>query len=140
VCAARPQGQHSRADGLRKPVPAMALRKYWTEQIQEWAHDKRTTRVGSEKLNLDVDKFVFASAIIGLLDNMRADGALRGPRGFWSLEQLTGFMGLKHSNNTAMTILKLLEHTGDLIVVPRYNELGHRQVSERYLRIPPRNA
>jgi hypothetical protein len=120
--------------------PAMALRKYWTEQIQDWAHAKQLKRVGSRKLNVSVDKFVLAAAIIGLLDNMRADGALRGPHGFWSLDQLTEFMGLKHSNHTAMAILKLLEQTGDLVVVPRYNKLGHRQVSERYLRIPAVNA
>jgi hypothetical protein len=99
-------GESSSPHGLRKPVPAMALRHYWTEQFQDWAHDKRIRRLGSRKLNVRVDKFVLAAAIIGLLDNMRADGALRGPHGFWSLDQLTEFMGLKHSNHTAMAILR----------------------------------
>ncbi len=119
----------------------MELRKHWTADIQDWARSRRHAKaIGSNKLNLHVDKFVMAAAIIGLLDNMRADGALRGPHGFWSLDQLTEFMGLKHSNHTAMAILKILEETGDLVVVPRYNKLGHRQVSERYLRIPTRRA
>jgi hypothetical protein len=124
---------------IRKPVPAMALRKYWTAEIQDWAHSKHD-RIGSKKLNVYIDKFVLAAAIIGLLDNMRADGALRGPHGFWSLDQLTKFMGLKHSNHTAMAILNLLEELGDLVVIPRYNKLGHRQVSERYMRIAPKRA
>jgi hypothetical protein len=135
---AEPQSESSR-NGLRKPVAAMELRRYWTAQIQEWAHLK-PQRIGLPKMNLVVDKLVMAAAVIGLLDNMRADGVLRGPHGFWSLDQLTKFMGLKRSNHTAMTILRVMEEMGALVVLPRYNELGHRMVSERYLRIPPGSA
>jgi Mn-dependent DtxR family transcriptional regulator len=65
---------------------------------------------------------------------MRADGALRGPHGFWSVQQLAQYMGV--STPTARDILHELEKWGALYVVPVRGDRGHRDTSERYMRVP----
>ena len=118
----------------RKPVEAMELREYWTPQFQRWAK-KRHSRIRLQG-NKSIDAFVFATAILGLLDNMRHDAALRGSRDFWNVAQLARFMGLGRSNHTALAILEHLEKLGAMRVVKRHDNRGHRKTSERYMRVP----
>jgi hypothetical protein len=117
---------------VRTPVSAMELRWFWTQQIQRWAERPRTRlrfHDGTRREKLPV-----AAAVLGLLDNMRHDGALRGPRGFWSVDQLAGFMHT--SRTTAIAVLREFEELGALHVVPVHDERGHHQASERYMRVP----
>jgi hypothetical protein len=114
----------------RQPVQPMELRRFWTRQFQHWAKNRRRLNLGGTTS----DSFRVAMAILGLLDNMRHDGALKGPHDFWTLKQLAGFMGM--SPTTALFVLKWLEKMGCLISRPIRDELGHSEVSERYMRLP----
>jgi hypothetical protein len=80
------------------------------------------------------DKAKLIAAICGLLDNMRKDGALTGPTGFWSIDQLAEYMGM--SRGIAFDTLQMLEKQKALVVVPVHDDRGHHLASERYMRIP----
>jgi hypothetical protein len=128
----KPDGAEPIPIFVRTPVEAMDLRRFWTAQFHRWnARPGNHFRMldGTRRSKLDV-----VVAILGLLDNMRHDGALRGPRGFWSLDQLAGFMKMSH--NVAASTLKTLEQMGALVVIPAHDKYGHHLTSERRLRIP----
>lgn len=117
---------------VRTPVPAMELRKFWLHQFKRWAK-----KPGHRFKMLDGtwrDKLDVVIAIVGLLDNMRADGALRGPHGFWNIDQLAEYMGM--SRAVAYSTLKTLEEMGVLVEVPVHDERGHRKTSQRSMRVP----
>lgn len=117
---------------VRTPVEPMELRRFWTAQFQRWAarpgHRLRMPDGTSR------DKAKLMAAICGLLDNMRKEGALRGSNGFWNVDQLAEFMGM--TRRIAFDTLQMLEQEKALVVVPVHDERGHRQTSERYMRIP----
>jgi hypothetical protein len=110
---------------------AWQLRQFWTATIQGWAAQSVKRVQMHDGTTRDAMRVV--AALLGLLDHMRADGALMGKRDWWSLDQLARYMGM--SRPVAAHLLTWLQRRGLLEVLPRQSSDG-RESYERWLLLP----